>query len=93
LIQTNQAGWLDFCLAILQTGERKMNCPHCNKPVKIPVHAQRNMDSYDNPCNVVANCCGNLIHCWPVHAYGVRKAQESITVDDWGQPKGKIYKD
>ena len=65
-----------------------MECPECNKELKLPVNTQLNMEYYHNPCLSITECCGKLVKVYPKTVFDVVKYQGNKLVDDWNrEPK------
>lgn len=65
-----------------------MKCPHCDKPMRLPEAAQRNMEAYRGHVNVVTDCCGNMVIAYPVTAFHAYRS--TAKVDDWGTSPNPI---
>jgi len=62
-----------------------MKCPHCSNELHLPSYAERNMESYGQPCLTVALCCGKPVRAVPVTTYRVTPYTGDQTHDDWGK--------
>jgi len=61
-----------------------MECPNCNNTLKIPFHAERNMECSGSSAVVKTDCCSTLVHCSPANSYRVQPYRGQRTEDDWG---------
>ncbi len=64
------------------------NCPHCNKPLKIPNRAYHNADNYNQICHVTTECCYKMIKIIPTRSYRITVDDTNKEEDDWGVPIG-----
>ena len=61
-----------------------MKCPCCKKQLKIPVHAELNMETYHNSAIVRTQCCHQLVQTFPKFSYTATKYDGHKEKDDWG---------
>lgn len=61
-----------------------MKCPACGAEARLPENSRRNMESYQQSCVTVTECCGQLVHASPVTTFRLSLAQGK-TEDDWGR--------
>ena len=61
-----------------------MKCPECGKRLQLPDHARRNMETYGGMCKVKTECCGEIVHAWPIITFGSDKIEPKPSKDDWG---------
>lgn len=59
-------------------------CPVCNKQLEVPVRAVHNVTSYQDPVNVRAECCGQIIRLSCRLQLVADRADPSLTEDGWG---------
>ncbi len=60
-----------------------MQCPYCDKPVKINDIVKLNLEAYSGSARARTDCCGALIMVYPIISFWCTETEQEGK-DDWG---------